>query len=159
MNLFQKLKEGANKATDYAQQTMKTTKINTQISGLKKEIERINTQIGHAVYEAYKANDLTLAEEAVRKLSNDNMVLENEISDLEHEIEVIKNEKMCDCGRKASVDAKFCPSCGKRFPLEPEVEAVEEEEEVEQVYTECNNCGVELPPDARYCEKCGTVVK
>jgi ribosomal protein L40E len=160
MNLFQKLKEGANKATDYAQQTMKITKINNQISGLKKEIERNITQIGLAVYEAYKANDLTLAEEAVRKLSNDSMALENEISELEHEIEVIKNEKMCDCGRKASVDARFCSSCGKRFPVEPEAEVVEEVvEEVELVYTECKNCGVELPPDARYCEKCGTVVK
>src|SRR4051812_40848 len=101
MNIFQKLKEGANKATDYAQQTMKTTKINTQISGLKREIERNNTQIGQAVYEAYKANDLTLAEGAVRRLSNENMVLENEISQLERDIEVIKNEKMCDCGSKA----------------------------------------------------------
>jgi ribosomal protein L40E len=158
MNLFQKLKVGANKATDYAQQTMKTTKINAQISGLKKEIERNNTQIGHAVYEAYKANDLTQAEEAVRKLSNDNMLLENEISELEHAIEVIKNEKMCDCGKKASIDARFCPSCGKQFTFEPEVDAVEEVED-EQDYKECNNCGMELPPDARYCEKCGTVVK
>jgi ribosomal protein L40E len=158
MNLFQKLKEGANKATDYAQQTMKITKINTQISGLKKEIERNNTLIGYAVYEAYKVNDLTQAEEAVRKLSNDNMALENEISELEHAIEVIKNEKMCDCGRKASIDARFCASCGKQFPFEPEVEAVEEEE-VEQNYKECNNCGAELPPDAKFCEICGTVVK
>jgi ribosomal protein L40E len=158
MNIFQKLKEGANKATDYAQQTMKTTKINTQISGLKREIERNNTQIGHAVYEAYKANDLTLAEDTVRKLSNDNIELENEISQLEHEIEVIKNEKMCDCGSKASMDARFCPRCGKQFPFEPEIEVVEDEE-VAQIYTVCNNCGVELPAGAHFCEKCGAAVK
>jgi ribosomal protein L40E len=158
MNIFQKLKEGANKATDYAQQTMKTTKINTQISGLKREIERNNTQIGQAVYEAYKVNDLTLAEGAVRRLSNENMVLENDISQMEHEIEVIKNEKMCDCGSKASMDARFCPKCGKQFPFEPEVVVVEEEE-VAQVNTVCNNCGAELAPDAHFCEKCGAVVK
>jgi uncharacterized small protein (DUF1192 family)/ribosomal protein S27AE len=159
MNFFQKLKEGANKATDYAQQTMKTTKINTQITGLKKEIERNNSQIGHAVYEAYKANDLNLAEETVRKFANVNQELESEITELEHEIEVIKNEKMCECGRKASSDARFCPSCGKRFPFEPEPEVVEEEEELIQIYKECSNCGEELASDARFCERCGAVVK
>jgi ribosomal protein L40E len=159
MNLFQKLKDGANKASDYAQQTLKVTKINNQISGLKKEIERNNSQIGHAVYEAYKANDLNLAEEIVRKFSNNNLAIELEISELEHEIEVIKNEKMCECGRKASSDAKFCPSCGKRFPFEPEPEAVEEVFEVEVINTECSQCGAELASDAKFCEKCGAVVK
>ena len=159
MNLFQKLKDGANKATDYAQQTIKITKINTQISGLKKEIERNNSQIGIAVYEAFKANDLTLAEETIRRFSNENMVIEGEISTLEHEIEVIKNEKMCDCGRKASMDAKFCPSCGKRFPYEPEPEPIEVEAEVTRLYTECSNCGADLASDAKFCEKCGAVVE
>jgi RNA polymerase subunit RPABC4/transcription elongation factor Spt4 len=158
MNLFQKLKVGANKATDYAQQTMKTSKINTQIAGIKREIERNNTQIGHAVYEAYKANDLTMAEEVVRLFSDNNLALEVEIAELEHEIEVIKNEKMCECGRKVTIDARFCPNCGKRFPFEPEVESAPEEEVVE-VYRECNNCGTELAPDAKFCERCGVIVK
>jgi hypothetical protein len=158
MNLFQKLKDGANKASDYAQQTIKTNKISTQIAGIKREIARNNTQIGHAVYEAYKANDLTMAEEVVRLFSDNNLALEVEIAELEHEIGVIKNEKMCECGKKVSVDARFCPSCGKRFPYEPEVESAPEEE-VEDVYRECNNCGMELEPDAKFCVKCGVVVK
>jgi uncharacterized small protein (DUF1192 family) len=158
MNFFQKLKSGANKATDYAQVTMKTSKINTQISSIKQEIERNNTQIGNAVYEAYKANDLTLAEDKIRALSDDNLALEGEIGVLEHEIEVLKNEKTCECGRRASMDAKFCSSCGKRFPFEPEVEAVVEEDALE-VSQECSHCGMELEPGSRYCEKCGSVVK
>jgi RNA polymerase subunit RPABC4/transcription elongation factor Spt4 len=158
LNLFQKLKDGANKATDYAQQTIKTSKINTEITGVKREIERNNLQIGLAVYEAYKANDLTLAEEVVRIFSDNNLALEVEIAELEHEIEVIKNEKMCECGMKVSVDARYCPSCGKRFPYEPEVESAPEEAVVE-VYRECDNCGMELEPDAKFCMKCGVIVK
>lgn len=69
--------------------------------------------MGHAVYDAYKANDLTLAEETVRKFSNDNLAVELQISELEHKMEVIKNEKICECGRKAPMDVNFCPSCGK----------------------------------------------
>jgi hypothetical protein len=158
MNFFQKLKDGANKATDYAQQTMKTSKINTQISSNIREIERNNTQIGIAVYEAYKANDLTLAEDKIRSFSDTNLALEVEIAELEHEIEVLKNEKMCDCGRKASIDANFCSSCGKKFLFEPEVDAVIEEDALE-VSKECSICGMELKPDSRYCENCGSVVK
>jgi hypothetical protein len=156
MNLFQKLKNGANKATDYAQQTIKTNKMNTQITSIKREIEQNNLQIGHAVYEAYKANDLSMAEEVIRLFSNNNLALEVEIVELEHEIEVVKNEKMCECGRKVSVDARFCSSCGKRFPYDPGVESAPEEEVVD-VYRECKNCEMELAPDAKFCEKCGVI--
>jgi hypothetical protein len=158
MSFLQKLKAGANKATDYAQQTMKTSKINTQISSNKREIERNNVQIGNAVYEAYKANDLTLAEDKIRSFSDTNLALEGEIAELEHEIEVLKNEKMCDCGRKASIDANFCPSCGKKFIFAPEVDAVVEQDFIE-VSKECRICGMELEPDSRYCENCGSIVK
>jgi predicted nucleic acid-binding Zn ribbon protein len=159
MNFFQKLKDGANKATDYAQQTMRATKINNQIADLKREIEINNTKIGEAVYDAYKANDLTLAEDNIRLFADENRAIEHEIAELEHEIEVIKNEKTCDCGRTATADARFCSNCGKRFPYEREVQPVPEEEEFLQGYTECSNCGMELEPDSRFCEKCGSVVK
>jgi membrane protease subunit (stomatin/prohibitin family) len=159
MNFFQKLKDGANKATDYAQQTMRATKINNQIADLKHEIEINNMKIGQAVYQAYKANDLTLAEENIRLYADDNLVLEKEINVLEHEIELIKNEKTCECGKTATADARFCSNCGKKFVYEPQVEIVpEEEEEFLQGYTECSNCGMELEPNARFCEKCGSVV-
>lgn len=156
MNIFQKLVDGANKATDYAQQTMKITKINTQIADNKREIERNCSKLGIAVYEAYKAGDVSWTDERIRSHIQDNLVLEREIAGWEQEVEKIKNEKECDCGKKVSADTKFCPDCGKRLYEDPVEEMAGTYHEVDLGPKECKNCFEEIEADARFCEKCGS---
>jgi rRNA maturation endonuclease Nob1 len=113
MDLLKKLKSGASKAADVAQQTVEITKLTTQIAGRKREIEKNKTLMGHEVYEAYKKGDLSLAEAKVGELCISIVELESEISSLEQQIKRVRNEKTCACGKDLAADAKFCPSCGR----------------------------------------------
>jgi ABC-type ATPase with predicted acetyltransferase domain len=112
MSFFDKIKEGAKKGTELAQQTVEVTKINSQISGKKKEVEERYNQIGHIVYEAHRANRGESAEAPILKLCSEVSSMFQEIAALEQRINAIKKEKVCTCGSVVSSDIKFCPKCG-----------------------------------------------
>jgi hypothetical protein len=58
MGFFNKLKEGAGKAADLAKQTVEVTRLNTQISSKKREIEKNHSRIGKKT--AYAGKQLPL---------------------------------------------------------------------------------------------------
>jgi ubiquinone biosynthesis protein UbiJ len=117
MSFFDKIKEGAKKGTILAQQTVEVTKINSQISSKKKEIEEKYSNIGQIVFEAHRTNHREAAEMEmpVLKLCSEVSRLFQQITDLEHRINAIKNEKACSCGSVVSSDIKFCPKCGNNL--------------------------------------------
>jgi hypothetical protein len=178
MSFLKKLTEtvskGVSTATEKAQQTVEITKLHTQISGKRKEIEKRHAQIGEAVYEAYLAKDLSTAEASILPACEAISGLRKEIAGLEERIRELRNEKECACGHTVAYDTKFCPSCGRKFefpeplPVEvlPEAEtqaqgAPEAGSEPEPVVVEaeaktvCSQCEAPLLPDARFCPECG----
>jgi rubrerythrin len=117
MGIFGKIKEGASKAADLAKETVEVTRLNGQISGKKKDIEKNHYRIGELAYHAYLDADLTTAEEDIVLICKE---IENslaEIHQLELKILEAKNEKLCACGKLLAIDIKFCPACGHKFEV------------------------------------------
>ena len=186
MSLFRKITESVSKgvstATEKAQQTVEITRLHTQISGKRREIDKLYADIGETVYADYRAKALSQTEPKVVPVCEQIEALEVEIEALESRILQLRGEKECDCGRKVSADTRFCPACGHAFP-EPEVSsdplipqssvsvdpaAVPEPETVEAPDAApaenpatpaeqpgCDNCGAQLTADARFCPSCG----
>jgi RNA polymerase subunit RPABC4/transcription elongation factor Spt4 len=132
MDLFRKISEtvskGVSTATEKAQQTVEISRLHSQISGKRKEIDKLFTDLGEAVFDAYLAKDLSLAEPRVIPACEQVAAIRHEIEDLALRIMRIRNEKECVCGKKVPFDTRFCPSCGHRFPeppVEPEPQAAE----------------------------------
>jgi len=175
MSFLKKLTEtvskGVSTATEKAQQTVEITKLHTQISSKRKEIEKRYAQIGEAVYEAYLAKDLSKAEAAILPECEAISGLRKEIAGLEERIRELRNEKECVCGQTVPYETKFCPSCGRKFefpePVTPEVlpdqseapapEAAPEEAAVVEAEARavCAECAAPLAADARFCPECG----
>lgn len=121
MNHFlSKLKKGASRAADKAQQAIEVTRLSAQIHSKRKQFDQNLYQIGLEVYEAYKAADLSKAEKTVRMYSKENQSLEMQIRELENQIRLLKHEKQCACGQSVPEQARFCANCGARLEA-PEV--------------------------------------
>ncbi|RKP57204.1 hypothetical protein D7Z26_04265 [Cohnella endophytica] len=179
MSFFKNLKEtvskGVSTATEKAQQTVEVTRLNAQISGKRKEIEKLFAIIGESVYEGYQVQDLSQAEAKVLPRCAEITAIQEEISALNDRIKAIRNEKDCVCGNRVSADTKFCPSCGNRFPDPvivkdpiqvdpylpesehadyPDGEVSEEAVRVDQRQV-CKSCGTPLYADSHFCPACG----
>jgi rRNA maturation endonuclease Nob1 len=134
MSFFKKLSDtvskGVTTATEKAQQTVEITRLNAQISGKRKEIDKIFLKIGESVYEAFQMKNLSLAEAKVMPGCEEIAALYEEMAHLHERINEIRNEKECVCGKNVPFETRFCPSCGHSFP-EPEL--IIEEESLIQV--------------------------
>ena len=113
MDLLKKLKSGASKAADVAQQTVEMTKLAAQITVRKREIEKYMTLIGQEVYEARASGDPSLAEARVEEWCKIVSGLKQDIATLERQMRYVRNEKTCLCGKAVPGDANYCPSCGR----------------------------------------------
>jgi hypothetical protein len=136
MSFFKKITDtvskGVSTATEKAQQTVEITRLNSQISGKRKEIEKLYADIGESVYSAYRAHDLSLAESKVIPLCEEVTAIHEEIHTLDDRINELRNEKTCVCGQRVTYDVRFCPSCGHPFPdPQPEPEPIRHEEPAE----------------------------
>ncbi|WP_135554314.1 double zinc ribbon domain-containing protein [Paenibacillus cymbidii] len=149
---FQKMKEGASKAADKAQQAMEVQKLNSQISGAKKEIDKLKHQIGDVVYAAYQADRVGTLELDLTALSRQIAAQEANIAELELKIKETKNQKDCpSCKQTVALDTKFCPGCGHKFEAAPAAAAAEDA-------PACASCQAELEPDSKFCTSCGQPV-
>ncbi len=121
MSFFKKITDSVSKgvttATEKAQQTVEITKLNNQISGKRKDIDKLYAVIGEAVYDAYLSNDLFAAEAQLTPKCEEISAIREEIAVLDARIKAIRNEKDCpSCGKRVSEETRFCPSCGHAFP-------------------------------------------
>jgi Zn finger protein HypA/HybF involved in hydrogenase expression len=120
MGFFGKIKEGANKAADLAKETVEISKLNTQISTKKREIDKSYSRIGEVIFNAYLINELASAEQQMITICEEIVSNQQEIRQLEIKIKEAKNEKDCVCGKTITLQAKFCPTCGHKFELDAE---------------------------------------
>ena len=161
MGIFDKIKQGATKAADMAQQTVEVTRLNSQISTKRKEIDKCLAQMGQFVFDAYQDHDLTAAEPQIHALSQEILNLQREIVSLEMKISEIKNEKHCPgCSNTVPYASKFCNGCGHRFEENEQLQFIEpetvSETEPEQATKACVVCNAEMESDSRFCMACGS---
>ncbi|MCR8845137.1 zinc ribbon domain-containing protein [Paenibacillus sp. SC116] len=125
MNRFlKKVKEGASKASEKAQNVLELNRVQSQIDALRKEWEHNTYEIGRLAFEAYKNQDYASLGIEMDELAQANVILEEEMERLEWKRCALRNEKRCSCGEIAPWSSKFCASCGDRLP-DPPVREVE----------------------------------
>ena len=128
MNILQKLKDGANRATEKAQHVVEVNKLNSQISEIEQQKNSYYLQMGKVFYEGYRLQDMTMAEKEMVELAQTCDGLQEQMEAIRNRIAVLKNERVCDCGRVVALDANFCPYCGNKLAnlIHPEKSASDE---------------------------------
>ncbi|GIP06032.1 hypothetical protein J28TS4_44390 [Paenibacillus lautus] len=134
MKILQKLKDGANRATEKAQHVVEVNKLNSQISEIEQQKNSYYLQMGKVFYEGYRQQDMTIAEKEMVELAQTCDGLQEQIEAIRNRIAVLKNERVCECGRVVALDANFCPYCGNKLAnlIDPEESAPEEPREPER---------------------------
>ena len=119
MDLLQRLKSGAGKATERAQNAVEINRLNGHVTDIEREIEVHYLRMGQVFYEGYRAGDMSLAEEEMTDLCKACDLLMEEIDEVHTKIAVLKNERVCECGTVVSLEANFCPNCGRKMEKLP----------------------------------------
>ena len=123
--VFDKIKEHANKAKDSAVQVTKTviektnnivnqTKLKFSISETKSKIKDIYTEIGKSVYENYKSTGEVIddMEEKFGKID----AMTEEVNELKEQLYQLKENVKCPkCGAYNHSDDVYCSKCGERI--------------------------------------------
>ncbi|AIQ62210.1 hypothetical protein PSTEL_02850 [Paenibacillus stellifer] len=115
MNLLQRIKDGANRVSEKAQNSVEIGKLNSQISDIEHDMEIEFTKMGRLFYEGYRSRDLSLAEGMMTEHSRACLRLQDKIDELRARIAELKNEKLCKCGAVVALGANFCPNCGRKL--------------------------------------------
>ncbi|MNH91826.1 hypothetical protein D3C73_443960 [compost metagenome] len=89
-SFFQKVKDGAAKAADKAQQALEVQRLNSQISSVRKDIEKVKLEIGNAVLEAYLQGTISAAEPYLIAHSQKIVKHEAIIMQLEQKVQEVK---------------------------------------------------------------------
>lgn len=116
MNFLQRLKDGAGKVTDRAQNVVEIGKLNTQISNIERELGLYYQKMGEVFYEGYHKKDMSDAEKEMLDLAKTCDLLAEERDEIRAKVAELKNERLCGaCGRTVSEDAVFCQYCGHKL--------------------------------------------
>ena len=114
-------------AADKTSSMMEKTKINSQITGERKEIEKMCQQIGESVLERAAAGEIQLSERENLLMEEIN-VHQDRIREFRKVMAGLRNMKICPaCESLIAIDVAFCPKCGAPTPV-PEPEEVMAEE-------------------------------
>ncbi|WP_018749793.1 zinc ribbon domain-containing protein [Paenibacillus sanguinis] len=116
MNILQRLKDGAGKVTDRAQNVVEIGKLNTQISNIERELGLYFQKMGEVFYEAYRKKDMSEADKEMLDLAKTCDLLTEERDEIRMKVAELKNERLCGaCGRSVAEDALFCQYCGHKL--------------------------------------------
>ncbi|WP_223067088.1 zinc ribbon domain-containing protein [Paenibacillus caui] len=115
MGFLDRIKSGANKASERAQSVMEINKLNTQISNIEREMGIYYQRMGQVFYEGYRAKDMTQAEKEMMELAKTCDLLAEERDEIRARIAALKNERLCECGKVVPQEAIFCPYCGNKL--------------------------------------------
>ncbi|MRN55463.1 zinc ribbon domain-containing protein [Paenibacillus monticola] len=115
MNLIQRIKDGANRVSEKAQNSVEVGKLNGHISDIEREMEIEFVKMGKLFYEGYRSRDMSVAEGKMVELSRTCNKLQEKIEGLRSRIAELKNERLCTCGYVVALNANFCPNCGRKL--------------------------------------------
>ena len=114
-------------AADKTSSMIEKSKINSQITGERKEIEKLCQQIGESVLERAAAGEIQLSERENLLMEEIN-VHQDRIREFRKVMAGLRNMKICPaCESLIAIDVAFCPKCGAPTPV-PEPEEVMAEE-------------------------------
>ena len=164
-DLMKRVRKGAGRVGFEAEKQRRVLQLQTELRGLKKQVEEGIVKVGEKALELYEQGKLEKTD--LGAVLGEVGALKSEIAQKEGEIEAAKVEefvpppaaaestKMCpQCDKPLAADAAFCPECGSEavevVPPEPEAPA-----EPETGVT-CPNCGESLAEGASFCHQCGT---
>ncbi|RCX16146.1 hypothetical protein DFP94_1132 [Fontibacillus phaseoli] len=145
MNFLQRIKDGAGKVTDRAQNAVEIGRLNTQISNIEREMGLYFQRMGEVFYEGYSRKDMSNAEKEMVELAKTCDLLSEERDEIRSKIAELKNERLCGaCGKAITEDALFCQYCGHKLERskpaaaadrvkEPDHEPVPTQEPVKEV--------------------------
>lgn len=156
--IFDRIKEGADRAAFEADRLRRLQQAQSQLKALKRDVQQATDQLGAATLRLYDEGQLSRPE--LLQLCQEIDALREKVTAQEQEIERIRQEKppehlapavyghICpNCRIELPADARFCPRCGGPAadvaPPTPEPAA------------RCAACGEPLLPGARFCPACG----
>lgn len=118
------------KAVESTGTFVESTKISTQISGEKREIDQEYQKIGEIVYRRISRGEFE-ADEELKKLAEGIDVHRDKMNTLKEQLADVKGQQICpNCGELIPKDVAFCPKCGAPTEIreeEPQKEEAEEE--------------------------------
>lgn len=123
------------KAVNRTGDLFETTKINAQISGERREIEKLYAKIGAIIYRKI-ANGTMEADEDIAQIVDDIRAHAGQLASRRRALAGVKRMRVCPaCGELIASDVAFCPKCGT--PVVVESPAIPEDvEEEDDDYTE-----------------------
>jgi hypothetical protein len=125
-----------------------TTKLNSQISGEKKDISENFSKLGEKYFELFsELPDSNLAEFVTAIKAS-----KQKIEEYEEQIDKLKGIESCpNCGAEMKDGALFCVSCGTKLAEPPIAEVT-----APAAGKVCANCGTQLASGVLFCSSCGT---
>ncbi|GJM76724.1 hypothetical protein HMSSN036_89400 [Paenibacillus macerans] len=90
MNFLQRLKDGAGKVTDRAQNVVEIGKLNTQISNIERELGLYYQKMGEIFYEGYRKKDMSYAEKEMLDLAKTCDLLAEERDEIRAKVAELK---------------------------------------------------------------------
>ncbi|GAA0134654.1 hypothetical protein YSY43_14940 [Paenibacillus sp. YSY-4.3] len=136
MKFLQRIKDGAGKVTDKAQNAVEIGRFNTQINNIEREMDLYFQRMGEVFYEGYRNKDMSVAEKEMLELAKTCDLLAEERDEIRGKIAELKNERLCShCSKAVTEEALFCQYCGHKLEkpnksAQTRMEADEEEYEV-----------------------------
>ena len=123
------------KAVNRTGDLFETTKINAQISGERREIEKLYAKIGAIIYRKI-ANGTMEADEDIAQIVDDIRAHAGQLASRRRALAGVKRMRVCPaCGELIASDVAFCPKCGT--PVVVDSPAIPEDvEEEDDDYTE-----------------------
>ena len=112
MGWMDKLREGAEKASEIAKETLETTRLHALAVGKKRDIEKLYAKLGRSVFDAYDRDQLPEAADAIQAAAAEIRREKTELARIEQQIQDVK-------GGKESKSEQAAPS--DRFADEPVV--------------------------------------
>ena len=124
------------KAVGRTGELFETTKINAQISGEQREIEKLYAKIGAVVYRKI-ANGTMEADEDIAPIVDDIRAHAGQLASRRKALAGVKRMRVCPaCGELIATDVAFCPKCGTPVVVDAPAALKKAEEEDDDEYTE-----------------------
>lgn len=114
------------KAVEKTGNLVETAKINTQITGEEKEIDKLYRKIGETIYRKCSAGTL-IPDESLRATIEEITKHKEQAAEYKKNLADVRGMRICpSCQELISRDVAYCPHCGAPVPQESE-EAEDEE--------------------------------
>ncbi|MHA0857101.1 zinc ribbon domain-containing protein [Paenibacillus sp. CMAA1364] len=127
MDIMDRIKSGANRVTQKAQNMVEVNKIKSHITEIERALDIYFLQMGKVFYSGYQTDDMSVAEVEIVRLSKECDTLTEEIELHRQRIAELQNERMCPCGHMVELNVNYCPHCGTKLS---ESEAMDKQEKV-----------------------------